>query len=105
MRSSSWTSSTTMTTRTWPLPLDGDQQFLQAVGALVTLLDHLGDLKSGAELGEGAVDEPQLVEGVLADQLRVHPDLASSWSRSGHPAIASAGVRVGADLPANLTRV
>lgn len=79
------------------LPVDQQQQLLQHVLFEPGLFNDLCRLEGDIELGEGAVDQTQLVEGMLADPLRILPDLAT---RNGsHPPIIASATRPMADHP------
>ena len=56
-------------------PVDDQQQFLRAIRLEVDFLDDLSRIEQQLEFCERAVDGPELVEGVLADDLRELPGL------------------------------
>ena len=59
------------------LPLGHEKQLFQRARLQDVLLNYLGLLKGDVELPEGAVEQSEFVEGVLADELGVSPHLGS----------------------------
>lgn len=80
--SSSRRRSSTRTTMKRTLPLDDEKQLLQRARLHDGLLDDLGLLTGDVELPEGAVEQSEFVEGVLADVLRCRH--IGSWKRLRH---------------------
>ncbi len=72
-------------------PLHQQEQFRHDVILERGFLDDYGRLQSEVELGESAVDQLQLVESVLADPLRILPDLGTR--NSSHPPIIASAVQ------------
>lgn len=67
----------------WSCPLQREQQLLDPI-LRVTLFDHQGAATRSFELGERAVNEPKLVEGVLRDQSARLPFLQARLNGSTH---------------------
>ncbi len=64
--------------------MDRENELLEATAGRINdgLFDDLSVLDGGFELGERAVEQAELVEGVLADELRMKPHLRPSGTGS-----------------------
>jgi hypothetical protein len=68
-----------------PLPVHDEEQLLRVSPGQPRLLDDLGRPQGELELSERAVDQPQLVEGVLADEPgSATPSVGSADRPSSH---------------------
>ena len=79
-----------------PNPVDDEDELLQLGRSELPLLDHLGGGERGIELGEGAVEQAELVERVLAQQSRVSPHFRAGY-RLVHASIIALRLRASVD--------